>query len=113
MNDTQTQIEAIVEELTSKSWITPTEVVVLRSFLYASDTELEQTLSVLTALQASLKELDTKYTLEEKNIFDEYMIQISDLQTKTQRVDLEAQETFSDITESTHQEGLLNQLTHL
>ena len=108
--DARTQIKKIVETLVSKEWLTTSDVIVLRSFLYAPDAKLDAILNMLTELQSSLAEIETQYNLKERELFDEYLVKVSDIQHKVQRLDLELQEQSDRHDSNIHQANLLNQL---
>lgn len=113
MNDTRTQIKTIVDELLSKDWLTTSDIIVLRSFLYVSEDALEATLALLMEMQNSLKEIETTYALEERKVLDEYMVQVTDITRQADKFSRAAEEDFSNASEAHHEEELLNQLTNL
>ena len=111
--DARTQITQIVESLVSKDWVTTSDVITLRSFVYAPEEKLNEILVMLGELQASLGEIEAQYALKERELFDEYLPKVKDIQHKVEKLDLAVREEISDTDESAHEEELLNNLTNL
>lgn len=111
--DARIQITQMIEALVSRDWLTTSDVIVLRSFLYAPDEKLDEILMMLTELKGSLAEIETQYTMKERELFDEYLVKVSDIQHKVQRLDLTVREEISNTDESAYKEQLLIQLTQL
>lgn len=103
-------IEKMVYDLLSYSWLTPQDESDLRNFLYVDDTQVDEAHAVLSELYGSLLEIESKAHLEQKAVFDEYTAKLQGIQHGIDRAARQYAEAGSEATESTHEEDLLQQL---
>lgn len=106
----RTNIEKMVYDLLSYSWLTPQDESDLRNFLYVDDAQVDEAHAILNELYATLLEIESKAHLEQKAVFDGYTAKLQGIQHGIDRAARQYAEAGSETTESIHEAQLLQQL---
>ncbi len=113
MEDTRTQIETLVAELTSKEWVTPSNQIALRSLATVDDNDLDSTLALLADLKGNLDALDAQYAAQEQKLIEQHLAEIMDIQRRAEKEMRTSKESINTTDEAEQQSALLTKLTQL